>query len=92
MWFCLSNICQSSGRFEFIKVGIIDTFCFFLKILVFLNYSMSENFKKTCGRPVFREELQAARNFSKVTLDFNKMHNSLRQVLQTYSEIRIFCW
>ena len=47
--------------------------------------------KKDCGRPVFLEELQTARNFSKVSLHFNKISNSLRQILQTYSEICIFC-
>ena len=47
--------------------------------------------KKDCGRPVFLEELQTARNFSKVSLHFNKISNSLTQVLQAYSEIYIFC-
>ena len=53
----------------------------------------SETFKRklwNCGRPVFFEELQAARNFSKVSLHFNKIPNSLRQILQTYSEIMQF--
>ena len=39
----------------------------------------------------FLQELQAARNFSKVFLHFNKMPNSLTQVLQMYSETCIFC-
>ena len=39
----------------------------------------------------FQKSWQAARNFSKVSLHFNKIPNSLRQVLQTYSEICIFC-
>ena len=39
----------------------------------------------------FLQEFQAARNFSKVSLHFNKMSNSLRQVLQMYSETCIFC-
>ena len=56
-----------------------------------LKYSCQKPMKKNCGRPVFLEELQAARNFSKVSLHFNKIPNSLRQVLQTYSEICIFC-
>ena len=47
--------------------------------------------KNFFGRPVFLEEFQAARNFSKVSLRFNKIPNSLRQVLQTYSEIWNFC-
>ena len=46
--------------------------------------------KKKCGRPVFLEELEAARNFSKVSLHLNKIPNTLRQILQTYSEICIF--
>ena len=58
---------------------------------MFLKYSCQKPLKKNCGRPVFLEELQAARNFSKVSLHFNKIPNSLRQVLQTYSEICIFC-
>ena len=47
--------------------------------------------KKDCGRPVIYEELQFAKIFSKVSLHFNKIPNSLRQVLQTDSEICIFC-
>ena len=58
---------------------------------MFLKYSCQKPLKKNCGRPVFLEELQAARNFSKVSLHFNKIPNSLRQVLQIYSEICIFC-
>ena len=50
---------------------------------------LSETCEKNCGRPVFLEELQALRNFSKVSMHFNKFPNSLRQVLQTYSEICI---
>ena len=50
---------------------------------------LSETFVKNCGKPVFLEQLQAARNFSKISLHFNKIPNSLRQVLQTYSEICI---
>ena len=52
---------------------------------------LSENFEKTCGRLVFLEELQVARNFSKFSLHINKIPNPLRQVLQTYLEIFIFC-
>ena len=51
----------------------------------------SEAYEKNCGRPAFLEELQAARNFSKVSLHFNKIPNSLRQILQTCSEMCIFC-
>ena len=59
---------------------------------MFLKCSSQKPLKKNCGRPVFLEELQAAaRNFSKVSLHFNKIPNCLRQVLQTYSEIGIFC-
>ena len=58
---------------------------------MFLNKTqLSETFVKNCGKPVFLEQLQAARNFSKISLHFNKIPNSLRQVLQTYSEICIF--
>ena len=50
---------------------------------------------KTCeknyGRPVFLEEFQGAIIFSKVSLHLNKIPNSLRQVLQIYSQIFIFC-
>ena len=57
---------------------------------MFLKYSCQKPVKKKCGRPVFLEELQTARKFSKVSLHFNKIPNSFRQVLQTYSEICIF--
>ena len=63
----------------------------FLRKLMFLKYSCQKPVKKNCERPVFLEELQAARNFSKVSLHFIKIPNSLRQVLQTYSETCIFC-
>ena len=52
---------------------------------MFLKYSCQKPLKKNCGRPVFLEELQAARNFSKVFLRFNKIPNSLRQILQKYT-------
>ena len=58
---------------------------------MFLKYSCQKPVKTNCGRPVFLEELQAARNFLKVSLHFNKIPNSLRQVLQIYSQIFIFC-
>ena len=58
---------------------------------MFLKYCCQKPMKKDCGRPVFLEELQTARNFSKVSLHFNKTPNFLTQVLQTYSEIYIFC-
>ena len=57
---------------------------------MFVKYSFQKPVKKNCGRPVFVEELQAARNFTKVFLHSNKIPNSLRQVLQAFSEIRIF--
>ena len=57
---------------------------------MYLKCSCQKTVKKNFGRPLFLEELQAARNFSKVFLHFNKIPNSLRQVLQTYSEMRIF--
>ena len=58
---------------------------------MFLKYNCQKPVKKNCGRPVYLEEFQNARNFSKVSLHFNKIPNSLRQILQTYSEIFIFC-
>ena len=73
MCFCLSDICQSSGSFEFLKVSNIGTFGFCYKT------------------DVLEIQLLAARNFSKVSLHFNKIPHSLKQVLQTYSEICAFC-
>ena len=58
---------------------------------MFLKYICQKFSKKNCGKPVFLEELQAARNCSNVSLHFNKIPNSLRQILQTYPEICIFC-
>ena len=43
------------------------------------------------GRPVFLKEFQAAINFLKVSPLISKIPNSLKQVLQIYSEIYIFC-
>ena len=63
----------------------------FVRKLMFLKYICQKFSKKNCGKPVFLEELQAARNCSNVSLHFNKIPNSLRQILQTYSEICIFC-
>ena len=57
---------------------------------MFFAYSCQKPLKN-CGKTVFLEELQAAINVSKVSLHFNKISNSSRQVLQTYSEICIFC-
>ena len=53
-----------------------------------LEVLLENSWSIACGRPVFLEELQAARKFSKVSLHFNKTPNSLKQVLQIYSEIR----
>ena len=58
---------------------------------MFLKYSCQKPVKIFFGGPVFLEDLQAARKFSKVSLHFNKIPNSLRQVLQTDPEICIFC-
>ena len=88
MWFCLS-FPVILVSFEFIKVSIKSPLGFCYEIDV-LKLQLSETFEKNCGKPSFVEELQAARNFSKVSLHFNKIPNSLRQVWQTYSEIRIF--
>ena len=57
---------------------------------MFLKCSCQKILKKNCGRPVFLQELQAVRNFSKVSLDFNKIPNSLSQVLQACSEYAFF--
>ena len=87
MWFCLS-LPAILVSFEFKKVSIIATFWFLFFVL---KMQLSETFVKNCGRPVFLEQLQTVRNFSKISLHFNKIPNSLRQVLQTYSEMCIFC-
>ena len=57
---------------------------------MFLKYSFSETCKNIFGRLVLLEELQAASNFSKVSLHLNKITNSLGEVLQTYSQICFF--
>ena len=57
---------------------------------MFLKFTCQKNLETNRGRPVFLS-WQAARNFSKVPLHFNKIPNILRQVLQGYSEICIFC-
>ena len=57
-----------------------------------LKCSCQKPVKKNSGRPVFLEKLQAAINFSKVSFILtNKIPKSLRQALQTYSEISTFC-
>ena len=58
---------------------------------MFLKYSSQKPVKKIVQDQYFLQELQAAKIFSKVSLHFNKIPISLRQVLQTYLEIRIFC-
>ena len=58
---------------------------------MFLKYSCQKTLQKKCGRLVFLEEVQAARNLSKFSLHFYKIPNSLRQILETYPEICIFC-
>ena len=47
--------------------------------------------KKNCARPVFLEELQAAKKFLKVSLHFNKTPNSFRQILQTSRYMHFLC-
>ena len=81
MWFFLSDIYHSYGSFEFIKVSIIGTFDYCWKI-GFLEIQ----YVRTNAEDQFLEEIQAAKIFSKVSLYFNKMPNSLRQVLQTHLE------
>ena len=65
MWYCLSDICQSSGSFEFIKVSIIDTFWFLLENCMFLKYSCQKNLETNCELPVFLEELADCKKFFK---------------------------
>ena len=90
MRFCLS-LPVILVSFEFIKVSIIGTLWFLLGYCRnVLKIQLSETYEKKFWRPVFLEESQAARNFSKVSLHFNKIPRFLRQVLQTYSEICIF--
>ena len=55
------------------------------------KYSYQKPLKKNFGRPVFLGEFQAAINFSKVSLHFNKIPNSLRQVLQYIHKYAFFC-
>ena len=77
--------------FEFIKLNIKASFGFCQEINVLKIQQLTETSQKNCRGRVFLKELQAARNFSRVSLHFNKIPNSLRQVWQTYSEICIFC-
>ena len=63
----------------------------YLRKLMFLKTVVRELWKKICGRPVVLEELQTVRNFSKASLDFNKIPNTVRQVLRTCSELCVFC-
>ena len=39
---------------------------------MFLKYKCQKNLKENCARPASVEELQAAINFSKVSLQFDK--------------------
>ena len=54
---------------------------------MFLKDGCQKTLKKNCGKSGYLEKLQAAINFSKVSLHFKEIPNSLRQVLQKYSEI-----
>ena len=49
---------------------------------MFLKYSCQKSLKKYSGKTVFLKELQAAINFSKVSLDLNKIPNYLKQVFR----------
>ena len=62
----------------------------FVRKLMFLKYICQKTSKENCARPVFLEEVQAARNCSNILLHFNKIPNSLGQIFQTYPEICIF--
>ena len=98
MWFFLSLLVILVS-FEFINVIIIGTFWFLLGMwcfcvsmfLCFLCFSCQKPVKKNCGIPVLLNVLQAANTFSKVSLNFNKILNYVRQVLQTYSAYAFFC-
>ena len=57
---------------------------------MFLKCSCQKLLKKHFGRPVFLKELQATISFSKISLHFKNILDSLGQVLQTYSEKCIF--
>ena len=50
-------------------------FLVFVRKLTFLKYSCQKNLEKKCGTQYFQKSWQAARNFSKVSLYFNKMPN-----------------
>ena len=81
MWFCLS-LPVILVSFELKKLSI-------KALLGVLKIQFSETFEKKLWKTsIFR---RVARSFSKVFLHFNKISNSLRQVLHTYSEIGIFC-
>ena len=58
---------------------------------MFFTYNCQKSLGKNCGRPVFLEEFQTATTLSKVSLHFKKIPNSVRQVLEIYSEVCIFC-
>ena len=62
-------------------------FWFLLENCCSQNTVCQKSLKKTCGRPAFLQKLQAPRIPYKVSLLYNKMPNSVRQVLQTYSDI-----
>ena len=70
-------------------------FCLPLSVMLvsfeFIKLSIKAPLKKNCGRPVFLEEFQTAIIFSKFSRHFNKIPSSLREFLQIYSEICIFC-
>ena len=82
MWFYLS-LPVIFVSFEFIKVSLKAPFGFCWEIDV-LKIQLPETFEKNCGRK--------ERNFSKFSLHFKKIPNSLRQVLQTYSGLWIFVY
>ena len=57
---------------------------------MFFKYSCRKPLKKVVEDQIVAE-FQAAINFLKVSLHFNKIPNYLRDVLQIYSQICIFC-
>ena len=62
------------------------------QLLAFVDEGRKLMFLKfSCQKPMKKKLLETARNFSKVSLHFNKIPNTLRQILQVHSEICIFC-
>ena len=97
MWFCFSDICQSSGSlsdkilFWIHKSQYNRHLLTFVRKLLFLKYCMSKLFEKSLWKARIFRKVAGCKNSCKVSLHFNKMSNSLKQVLQIYSKTCIFC-